>query len=290
MPLPPVSSRREEMVYRALVDPETRWRAIAFLWGAVLAACGPSLERLTLPEHDRIAREFISALRAGDTAHATSYVAPENQPPGIGDTLHAIAAILPAGPVDTLRVVGVHRFEGSRVRRSLLVYELHTPAGWGLAEVGVVEQGGTRHVERFRTERIAASLATTNAFRLGGKSAGHYLILLLSIACAALSVFAAVRAARTPMRRRWLWAIFALIGTSPLSLNWTTGGFGVQLVGVQLLSAGLLRTAPSGPWMIIAAFPIGALVTLAHVRRVKRRHFALDRDTPATTSAPSVTA
>jgi hypothetical protein len=246
------------------------------------------LERLTLPEHDRIAREFIAAVRAGDTARAIGYLPPGNRPPTIGDTLRAVAAFLPAGPHDTLRVVGVHRFDGPGVQRSLLVFELHTAAGWGLAEVGVVEQGGTRHVDTFRTERTAASLQTTNAFRLSGKSAGHHLILLLAISCATLSIFVAVRAARTPMRRRWLWTLLALIGTSPLTLNWTTGGFGVQLLGVQLLSAGFSRAAPVGPWMIVAAFPIGALVTLTHLRRIRRGHAAVQGDTPAT-SAPSPT-
>jgi len=242
------------------------------LSGALLLACAPqALERLTLPAHDQLARAFIAAVLAGDVERATGWLAPGNYPPAIGDTLRAIATILPAGAPDTLRVVGVHRFDGPGVRKSLLVYELHTPAGWGLAEVGVVEQRGTRHVERFQTERTTASLATTNAFRLSGKSGGHYLILLLALASAAVSIYAAVRAARTPMRRRWLWALLALIGASPVTLNWTTGGFGVRLLGVQLLSAGFARTAPVGPWMIIAAFPVGALITLAHLGRVQRR-------------------
>jgi hypothetical protein len=239
---------------------------------ALLTACDQdaALKRFTLPQHDRLARNFITAVRTGDTALIQKTMAPRtHQIPGVMDSLRAAAAVLPQGPIDTLRQIGVNRVRTNGAERSLLQYELHTPAGWGIVDINVIEEGGVRYVAGIRTDSLPASLESINAFRLTGKNPVTFVVPLLAFGFAVLSLAVAVSATRTTMPRRWLWALLALLGVAPVTLNWTTGQLFFQLFSVVLLSAGFNRVGPGGPWLISVGFPIGVVATLSRIRRAR---------------------
>ena len=251
-------------------------RAVFFL--ALLTACDQdaALRRFTLPEHDRLARNFITAVRTGDTTVILKTMAPgSHQIPAVMDSLRAAAAVLPQGPIDTLRQIGVNRVRTNGVERSLLQYELHTPAGWGIVNINVIEEDGVRYIAGFRTDSLPASLESINAFRLTGKNPVTFVVPLLAFGFAVLSLVVAVSAARTNMPRRWLWALFALLGVAPVTLNWTTGQLSFRLFYLVLLSAGFNRVGPGGPWLISVGFPIGVIATFSRIRRARN-----DKATP----------
>src|SRR5712692_9790961 len=86
-------------------------------------------------------------------------------------------------------------------------------------------------------------------------------VLMLSTTLAfAISVYAFVQCWRTPgLERKWLWALFTLVGFCAFSLNWTTGGFNVNPLSFNLFSAGAVRDGFVGPWVITFAFPLARL-------------------------------
>jgi hypothetical protein len=244
-------------------------RVIAICGLAILGACDADggLKRFTPPEHDKLAREFLNAVQAGDTVLVWKSIAPSSlQTPGVRDSVLSAMRGLPKGGIDTLRQVGAHRLQGDGADRSLLSYELHTPAGWAGVNIRVLEDTTGRFIEGFRADRLPASLETTNAPRLSEKNPVAFLVPLLAIACAVFSIFVAVLAARTRMPRRWLWAFFALLGVASVTTDWTTGQLSFQLLQVTLFCAGIMRVGPVGPWLITVGFPAGALATLYRIR------------------------
>lgn len=247
------------------------WLALVALCTA--AACSPEEARrlMTPPAHDAVAREYLATLHRGDLAAAVAVLLPElQQVPGIRDSLAAAHRTLPTGGFDTVRVVGVDRYESASSHVTHLTYELHSPAGWALALVTVVDSGGTRRVGGVRIERAAAPLAEVNAFHLSGKTWWHVLVLSLAVTAAGVSLLAAVAAARTPMPRRWLWAAVALVGISRFTLDWTSGAYVWAPLHVVFFSAGFFRPGVVGPWLISVGFPLGALAALYRVRQFRR--------------------
>ena len=229
------------------------------------------LDRIVRPEDDKFARAYVDSVRFGRLDYATSILAPAlAQMPGVRDSLANIARYLPKGPLDSFHIIGANRFVTANVDRVELTYEFRSPDGWGLASVTSATELGVRYVEGVHANRLARPLEEQNAFTIRGKSPAHFLMLAIAIACFAASVAAIIAAVRTPMPRRWLWALLPLIGAGTINFNWTTGASGFQLLRLQLLSAGILRMGVAAPWIIQAAFPIGALLTFAKVGAIRR--------------------
>jgi hypothetical protein len=252
----------------------------------LLSGCNQAaeLKRLTPPEHDRLAREFLAAVRTRDSISILKQVTPSLQTPGSLDSLWAVASQLPGGQIDTLRQVGINRVRASGTYTTSLAYEIHTPAGWGLAVVNILEASGHRSVEGFHTERLPAAIQTTNGFSLRGGNPFGFLVLLLALGCAGFTIVAAVMVVRERIPRRWLWAMFALLGVAPVTVNWTTGQVSFQLLSVALFSAGFVSAGLGGPWLVSAAFPIGAIAAVRKVRSARSekllpKHEAMKVDT-----------
>lgn len=247
-----------------------------------LAACfssGDTLSRIVSPEDDAFAHTYFDSVRAGRVEFAVSVLSPRVAAfPGVRDSIVALSKYLPAGPIDSMHLVGAFRFKSSSVDRTNFTYEYHSSAGWGAASVVVARELGIRYVDAINANRLKRSFEDANAFTLRGKSAGHYLILALLIVCVGASFSVAILALRTPMPRRWLWALLALVGVSGLTFNWTTGEAGVQLLTVQLFGGAVMRAGPAGPWFLKAAFPIGALMTWRRIQQARQP--APTSDTP----------
>jgi len=223
------------------------------------------MKRLTPSQDDRVARDLIDGLATADSTKILSHLsASVQQLPGFRDSLNGIASALPRGRIDTIRQVGVYRNLSSNSTR--LAYELHSPAGWAVATFFIEDDAGTRAISSAHVQRIEDSLENLNSFWRAGNPL-RAIVLLVAVFAAFFSVVVAVLAARQRIKRRWLWVLFALVGASPFTLNWTTGEVSFQLLQVVLLSAGIGRAGMFGPWLITIAFPIGAIATLHRIRR-----------------------
>lgn len=243
----------------------------------LLAACSPeaAIERVVPPAHDRFARDYIQLVADQELDRAVQSLAPGvDQQPGIRDSLAAASQHLPPGAYDSLRLVGAERLHVGSVDQTLLTYEVYAASGLGLVHVHVAEELGLRYTAGFRTERIPAPLAELNALTWRGKTAAHLIMVTLAVASLVTGIAVAVVAVRTPMPRRWLWALVAILGGSRWAFNWSTGAVASQLLAITVPPATLMRVGLAGPWIMTVAFPVGALLTYERVRRFRTRQAA----------------
>lgn len=223
------------------------------------------------------AKAIIDQLRSGDIAAVKARLDPKYLSQDIDDKLHDVAAAFPEGKPESVKIVGAYTSyfsqastTGPRQQSAVfrLTYEYQFKDAW--VEVGVVleRQDGKLVLEGLQAKRMAESLETRNAFNLAGKSAVHWLVLALAAADVLLCLFAFVLCLRTPIaRRKWLWALFTLLGVTTLRFDWSNGHFAFQAVSVQLFSASAMAQ-PYGPWMLGLSIPLGAIWFLAVRRRL----------------------
>jgi hypothetical protein len=95
-------------------------------------------------------------------------------------------------------------------------------------------------------------------------------MLVLTAVCFLTTLAGAVVAARTPMPRRWLWAVGALVGFGRFTFNWTTGQVEQAMAWVQLFAVGVFRPGLAGPWLISVSCPALAVVALERARRFRQ--------------------
>lgn len=239
----------------------------------VLAGCSSdaAVRKLATPEADGFAREFIVDVRDGNRADVQERVVREIAgDAALMDSVLSLARFFAPGRVQRVDLVDarVQWMEG-RVSREL-AYELRSDGGWTFVGVAVREEGGLRAIAGIQVVPLRTSVRETNAFTLAGTGPLHWLMLALAIAVPLFCLMVAVRVVRTPMRRRWAWALLAMVAGGKASLNWTTGEFSWMMVNAQLLGFAFQRNGVAGPWFLSVALPIGALIALQRVRRVRR--------------------
>ncbi len=118
-------------------------------------------------------------------------------------------------------------------------------------------------IETLNFTNLPQTLQEKNGFSLKGKSIEHIAFLFVTVGVFILNIYAFIQCLRTPkFKRKWLWAIFTLIGIVSVSLNWVTGELNIQPIAVQLFSAAFAREGLLGAWTISCAFPLGALLFL----------------------------
>lgn len=243
-----------------------------------LAACGGVGERfirgLVPPDADALARRTITAVASGDTAtlHRVLLVG-SNPPAGLADSVFALRAQFASDRPDTMRLVGAEVLRMRGVRYTRAVYEVHTPpmagaaAGrWTAVQIGLAQELGVTLVNAIRAQPIPDALERVNAFDAPGKGAMQWLALAAALAVVAYTLVAAVTVARTPMPKRWWWALLALVGAGRIAVNWTTGDLAAQPFYGQVFGAGAVRDGLVGPWFITLSLPLGAWLALRHRR------------------------
>lgn len=247
-----------------------------------LAACGgeSSLQRFTPADVDARSRDYIGQFVRGQTDSALQRLVVPLRTPDATSELGKITDILRNQRFDTTRVIGAWTNTINGVRHVNMTYELHASSSWYLANVASVDTADTWFVEGVSARTILAPLEVTTQFSLAGKSLLHYLWLLLTIACATVSLACAVFiGTRRGMPKRWRWVLMSLLGVGAFRMNWANGATDVTFLHVQLLSAGFVRAGSAAPWILSFGVPIGALVALSRYRRW--------RDCRATATVPS---
>jgi hypothetical protein len=237
---------------------------------ALAGACSDkaALQRFTPPDVDARSRNYIGQFVRGQSDSAAERLVVALRTPEAPKELAKIADVIRNQTFDTIRVIGASTNTVNGVRHVNLSYELHSSSGWFLTNVASVDTAGTWLVEGVSARPIAQSLETTAHFSLAGKSALHYLWLLLSAAGVVLSLGSSIFiASRRAMPKRWRWVFLSLVGVGAFRLNWSTGAIDLALLQVQLASAGFLRAGPAAPWIVSFGLPIGALIALARYGR-----------------------
>lgn len=251
-----------------------RWtRIVVGVLGVALAACGggtPDWHRFVPAETEEFGRAYFDSVRFERIDYAVSKLSPAlSQLPGVRDSLVSLAAHLPHGPLDSVHLIGASRFRSSSMDRSELSYEYHSANGWGAADIVILSESGLHFIHGMHTDTLPRPLEVTNAFTLRDKSFGHYLMIGLMVVCVVAAFGSAVYALFTPMKRRWAWALVALVGAGTFAFNWTTGQGRLLLLNLLFFDAAAMKGGPAAPWVLQVAFPVGALMTLRRVRTAR---------------------
>ena len=102
------------------------------------------------------------------------------------------------------------------------------------------------------------------------------LFLLVAVLVLAISLVAAVLAARSPIRHKWLWVAISLLGAPGVIVDWNTGQFLTRIALIQVFGVGVSRSnGPGAHWLITVAFPLGAVIFLSRRRALIARASAL---------------
>lgn len=229
------------------------------------------MHRFVRAEDEEFARAYFDSVRFERIDYAMIRLSPVlAQMPNVRDSLVSLSRVMPHGALDSVHLVGASRFRSSSIDRSDLVYEYHSASGWGVASIVVLTENGWSAIHGFRTEALPRPLEVINAFTLRGKSFGHYLMIALMIVCVVTAFGSAVLALFTPMKHRWAWALLSLVGAGTFAFNWTTGQGHLGLLNLLLFDAAYMKGAPAAPWILQVAFPIGAMLTIRHIREARR--------------------
>lgn len=235
----------------------------------ILSGCDQAalMKKWTPAEDEAIAKNYIELLRQGKFEQIETALDPSLKNPDVHDTFTQMAAMIPAGPPESLKVVGSNVFSGPEVSTTNLTFEYQFPQKWLLINVATQKKNGVATIIGFHVTPIADSLENINKFTLAGKSGFQYFVLVLAIVVPLLTLYVAVRCIRTKgVKMKWLWVIFILFGVCKLTVNWITGQWSIMPISIQIpcTTAG---HELYGPWMIAVSFPLGAILFL--LRRKK---------------------
>jgi hypothetical protein len=234
-----------------------------------LAGCDQTtlMGKFASEEEQTLARSYIERLRLREFDVIERSVDKGRAGPDLRGTLEKMAALVPAGEIRSVKMVGAHKHFQDGVTSLNTTFEYEFPGAWMLANVVVEERGGRKIIAGFNVYPRSQSLEAENRFGLVGKQPIQYLVLAGAAGALLISVYALIVCARTaPLRRKGLWILFILAGVGKFAVNWTSGEWRVFPLSAQLPSAS--ATAPLyGPWIVSFSIPVGAIVFLFYARR-----------------------
>jgi hypothetical protein len=242
-------------------------RKLIFVLGLMaLVACSQEelLQKFSSPEDQATAKGFIDQLRARKYDEIEKAFDPSIRTANIRETLIKMAELIPNQEPTSIKLVGAHRFHASDTITVNTTFEYGYGDRWLITNVAVRDKNGTKSIVGFNVNPIVQSLESQNRFSLAGKSGLHYAVFFAAVAVVLFTLYALVVCARTkPLKRKWLWILFILVGFGKLAVNWTTGEWGIAPFFLQIFSASVF--APLyGPWTIAVSIPIGAAVFLVY--------------------------
>jgi len=242
-------------------------RLAAVLFALLIAMSGcdqQSASDAFVPKvESEFAKQHLAQLAARDFTSVESKLDPSLVAPDTRSKLEEMARLFPAGNPKSVATIGAHTNVVNGTATYNLSYEYEYSTAWLVANVVLRRKGTDLIVLGTHVNRNTQSLKYANQFSFGGKSALHYLVLAMAICVPLFILYSLVLCFRTKFpKRKWLWVLFVGVGLVQVSLNWTTGAFGIQPLSFLLLGGGFLKAGPYAPVILTFALPIGALVFL----------------------------
>jgi hypothetical protein len=220
-------------------------------------------------------KRFVAELQAHDFATLASQADPSIKTGQFAEIIARMAAAIPQEPARSIEVANWQRTYsvpvggGTSSRQVFLALQYEFSDRWLLMRYSWhSEGGGPPLVKVFHIDRLSDSLEHLNGFWRQRFTPARLLVFLAAITLPLLSIYALVRCIRARIRTIYKipWALFILLGIGQFTFNWTTGASSVGLLNLQLLSSGFIRDGWLGPWRLMLALPLGAIVFLVTQR------------------------
>jgi hypothetical protein len=218
-------------------------------------------EKLIPKEESRFAQDYLEKLQRKDLGYVKRHFDRSIKDQVTDEKLLEIANYFPRGELIKTQIIGSQVNVFNSEWQGNFSFEYQFSDGWALANVVLKKSGEALSVVGFNVYRTKTSQKELNRFIFTGKSVLQYLILVMAVAAPLIILVTMYFCFRTPIhKRKWLWILFILVGVGSVSVNWTTGQIGLQLLSLNLLSASAMAAGPYSPWIISASIPIGAIV------------------------------
>ena len=251
-------------------------RFIPLLFIVLLALCAGCndkkiMEKIIPPEDEAATKHYFELIRQDRFDEIQPLLNDDMKASLDRTTFEKMRAFIPDGDPLSIRVVGYYwNFTaGSTTETVTLEYQYR--GEWLLFNAVTHKDSGATLISGLAIRPMDGSIEESNRFTLAGKGLDHYVMLSLMTLDVLLSVWALILCAMTPVKKRkWLWALFILVGVGKLSMNWTTGEIFTQIayISVPVVAAG---ANIYGPWTISICFPLGAFIFL-----LRRNKLAID--------------
>ena len=217
-------------------------------------------------EDEAVATRFMTALRNRDVDAAWELLHPDVQRPADA-VLREILDVMAEADIGQSYLVGAHTSYTNEHRSATLVYEGPRRDGFFVVDLAFLD--GV--ISNARVYGNAMTLAESNRLLAQPLSWSRLVVLLLGLTSFLFSIWAfrAILISDVPARRRW--ALACLVGAVALSVNWTTGEFGLQRLTIKLPVFLVERAGPDAPWFFTALVPFGALAAMERLKRHRRR-------------------
>lgn len=212
-------------------------------------------------EESQFAMDYLHKLHARDFEHVKKYLDPSIESQVTDENLIELAKYFPSGELLSTELIGSQVNVVNSQWQGNFSFEYQFSGGWALANVVLKKSKDALSVIGLNVYRTRASQKQLNKFNLSGKSAIHYLVLILAITAPLFILLTMYFCIITPIpKRKWLWVLFVLVGVGTISINWTTGQYAIQPLSIKLFSASAMSAGPFSPWIVSASIPLGAIL------------------------------
>jgi len=232
---------------------------------ALLLAAGCNrddmLKKFASDQDEKVARECIDTLRHGKLDELEARLHPSLRTEQAHAEILKMQAAVPAGEPDAVKLVGAWQNVNNGVHSANLTYEYAYGTRFVMMRCATVSDAA-HTIVGIEVRPLPASFDEMSRFKLGGRSAFQYAVLLAAILFVAMSVVALIGCiVDKNLRRKWLWILFILFGIGKLSIDWNTGAWEYSPLNLLLFSASAVSPG-YGPWVVSVALPLGAAVYL----------------------------
>ncbi|WP_342617096.1 hypothetical protein [Rhodoferax sp. GW822-FHT02A01] len=211
-------------------------------------------------EESTFAKEFFQKIQSKDFESVKSQIDPALASQVPDEKLIEIAGYFPSGNLLSTELIGSQVNVVNSNWQGNFTFEYHFEHGWVVSNVVLTRVNGKLLVMGFHVYQTQASQKEINKFSLAGKSPLQYSVFAFVILTPLFILVTLITSIRTPIpKRKWLWILFILGGIGTISVNWTTGDFGFQVVQYQLFGAGAFAAGEYAPWVLTVGLPIGAI-------------------------------
>ena len=263
-------------------------RSLLYLGAALffLGGCNPEemIKKVTSEEDQQGATQCIDALRQKRFDALEAHLPPALKTPESRPILEKMAAMLPEGQPDAIKLVGADiNVSPAGARTADITYQYTFGKRYFLVNCAMRTDDTSRNIVGLNVRELEMSIEQQAGFSLADKSLGHYGMLIAGVLFIALTLLALVACVlEKGLKQKWLWVLFIILGIGKLSVNWNSGVWDLQPVSLLLFSASAVSRGYAG-WIISIALPLGAAVYL--MRRFLN-HRAVARSKTADSSTP----
>jgi hypothetical protein len=251
---------------------KSRIFALFAVLGVFLAGCDRQQVMRWFASQDEaaIGRQYVEEIRDRNFTPIDKDLAPSVQVPE--PALMQLAAFLNANetPRSVTLVTNDSRSDGNTTVYAL-GYEYEFSRDWRLIELYLTRTNGVTKISGLRTYALSESLQQVNGFNFRYKTSRHFAFLAMALLVILFTLATAFVCWRTPMRGKWPWLLFIILGLGEIGLSWTSGAIYYDLLALEPFGAGFTRDL-AGAYFVQIGLPLGAILFWVFRGKLKSRN------------------